>query len=101
VLPGRFDSCTYNLGYVKQSVYACLTCTHDTKTPAGFCYGCSISCKHFLGWRTKTLFKGASLMSNSDTGHGSHDVLELFVKRKFRCDCGGSKFESKNGEVQQ
>ncbi|KAJ2890542.1 hypothetical protein IWW38_004076 [Coemansia aciculifera] len=81
VLPGKFDECTYDKGYIRQPLYACLTCTHppskycqdaassDTADqlatdPAGMCYSCSIEC------------------------HAGHEVIELFTKRQFRCDCG-------------
>lgn len=68
VLSKKFDKCTYDLGYIKQQVYVCLTCTNGN---AGFCYSCSIAC------------------------HTDHDVRELFSKRNFRCDCGNSKFPNK------
>jgi len=64
----KFDKCTYDLGYIKQQVYICMTCTNNN---AGFCYSCSIAC------------------------HSQHDVRELFSKRNFRCDCGNSKFPGK------
>ncbi|KAJ2743078.1 hypothetical protein GGI20_004016 [Coemansia sp. BCRC 34301] len=81
VLPGRFDECTYDKGYIRQPLYACLTCTRPppeyrqaetspgaedspTTAPAGMCYSCSIEC------------------------HAGHEVIELFTKRQFRCDCG-------------
>ncbi|KAJ2827103.1 hypothetical protein FBU31_003262 [Coemansia sp. 'formosensis'] len=81
VLPGKFDECTYDKGYIRQPLYACLTCTHPplkyhqgatgpdsahqpTTDPAGMCYSCSIEC------------------------HAGHEVIELFTKRQFRCDCG-------------
>ncbi|KAJ2093494.1 hypothetical protein IW138_000345 [Coemansia sp. RSA 986] len=81
VLPGKFDECTFDRGYIRQPLYACLTCTHppaeycssasvkvssDKKEtpPAGMCYSCSIEC------------------------HSGHDIVELFTKRNFRCDCG-------------
>jgi len=64
----KFDKCTYDLGYIKQQVYVCMTCTNGN---AGFCYSCSIAC------------------------HSQHDVRELFSKRNFRCDCGNSKFPKK------
>ena len=50
----------------RQAVYACLTCTPQGE--AGVCYSCSIRC------------------------HGSHNVVELFQKRNFVCDCGNRKF---------
>ncbi|KAI5363780.1 putative E3 ubiquitin-protein ligase UBR7 [Septoria linicola] len=73
-LPYQFDTCTKPLGPLRQSVYACLTCTpppaspHQQFTPAGVCYSCSISC------------------------HGEHNLVELFTKRDFVCDCGTTRF---------
>lgn len=65
ILPGKFESCTFKLGFIRQAVYACKTCSAlDPANPAGMCYGCSIAC------------------------HADHEVLELFPKRNFRCDCG-------------
>ncbi|KAI8323209.1 hypothetical protein GQ54DRAFT_296909 [Martensiomyces pterosporus] len=80
VLPGKFDECTFDQGYIRQPLYACLTCTQppakycqhaqssigsaEETPPAGMCYSCSIEC------------------------HTGHEVIELFAKRHFRCDCG-------------
>ncbi|KAG2172209.1 hypothetical protein INT43_004750 [Umbelopsis isabellina] len=65
ILPGKFENCTFKLGPIRQAVYACKTCSDlDPAHPAGMCYGCSIAC------------------------HADHEVLELFPKRNFRCDCG-------------
>ncbi|KAF8413321.1 hypothetical protein HHK36_001299 [Tetracentron sinense] len=59
--------CTYNKGYMKrQAIFSCLTCTPDGN--AGVCTACSLSC------------------------HDGHEIVELWTKRKFRCDCGNSKF---------
>ncbi|CAA0838809.1 PHD finger protein-related [Striga hermonthica] len=59
--------CTYNKGYLKrQAIFSCLTCTPDGN--AGVCTACSLSC------------------------HDGHEVLELWTKRNFKCDCGNSKF---------
>jgi hypothetical protein len=53
----------------RQPVYACLTCTPvGSGRHAGVCYGCSIQC------------------------HGDHNVIELYEKRDFSCDCGNAKF---------
>ncbi|KAK8869888.1 hypothetical protein IAR55_000456 [Kwoniella newhampshirensis] len=57
-LPYSFDECTYNKGYLRQSVWSCLDCGEK-----GVCYGCSISC------------------------HAEHRLVELWTKRSFRCDC--------------
>nr|GMD03333.1 putative E3 ubiquitin-protein ligase UBR7 [Ipomoea batatas] len=59
--------CTYNNGYMKrQAIFSCLTCTPDGN--AGVCTACSLSC------------------------HDGHEIVELWTKRNFRCDCGNSKF---------
>ncbi|SPN99523.1 related to metaphase-anaphase transition protein (Mlo2) [Cephalotrichum gorgonifer] len=72
-MPYAFDSCTYLLGPLKQSVFSCLTCNpipKDDSTPyeaAGVCYACSIQC------------------------HGDHTLVEIFAKRNFTCDCGTTR----------
>ncbi|KAI8938803.1 hypothetical protein NX059_004666 [Plenodomus lindquistii] len=72
-LPYQFDTCTRDLGPLRQSLYACLTCNPppaspaQVHTPAGVCYSCSISC------------------------HGEHTLVELFNKRDFICDCGTTR----------
>lgn len=71
-----FDSCTYALGPLRQTLFACLTCNPpppdsvDTYTPAAVCYSCSIAC------------------------HGEHTLVELFNKRNFVCDCGTTRMPS-------
>ena len=75
-LPYQFDTCTKPLGPLRQSVYACLTCNpppaskYQQFTPAGVCYSCSISC------------------------HGEHNLVELFTKRDFVCDCGTTRMSN-------
>ncbi|KAK9716677.1 hypothetical protein RND81_06G250100 [Saponaria officinalis] len=68
VLGGDYgDTCTYEKGYLKrQALFSCLTCTPEGN--AGVCTACSLSC------------------------HEGHEILELWTKRNFRCDCGNSKF---------
>ncbi|KAK9059334.1 hypothetical protein SSX86_021954 [Deinandra increscens subsp. villosa] len=59
--------CTYGKGYMKrQAIFSCLTCVPEGN--AGVCTACSLSC------------------------HDGHEIIELWTKRKFRCDCGNSKF---------
>ena len=58
-LPHSFSQCTHHLGYIRQAVYLCQTCGEQR----GICSACSIAC------------------------HTDHEQLELFPKRKFRCDC--------------
>ncbi|KPI43454.1 Protein mlo2 [Cyphellophora attinorum] len=73
-LPYKFDRCTKDLGPLRQDVYACLTCSPPPAsaaqqyTPAGICYSCSIAC------------------------HGDHNLVELFSRRNFVCDCGSARF---------
>ncbi|KAF4592220.1 zinc finger, n-recognin [Ophiocordyceps camponoti-floridani] len=75
-LPYSIDSCTKILGPLRQNVWACLTCNpppaqpDDTWTPAGVCYACSVQC------------------------HGEHNLVEIFLKRNFTCDCGTSRIPS-------
>ncbi|WRT67041.1 uncharacterized protein IL334_004007 [Kwoniella shivajii] len=72
-LPYSFDECTFDKGYLRQSVWSCLDCGEK-----GVCYGCSISC------------------------HAEHRLVELWTRRTFKCDCPTkstqpepkSKFES-------
>lgn len=59
--------CTYVKGYMKrQAIFSCLTCAPDGN--GGVCTACSLSC------------------------HDGHEIIELWTKRKFKCDCGNSKF---------
>ncbi|KAI9708890.1 MAG: hypothetical protein M1812_007853 [Candelaria pacifica] len=75
-LPYAFDTCTQPLGPLRQNLFSCLTCnpppasSSDPYTPAGVCYSCSISC------------------------HGEHELVELFNKRNFVCDCGTTRLPS-------
>ncbi|KAJ5377190.1 uncharacterized protein N7496_004599 [Penicillium cataractarum] len=76
ILPYSFDSCTHDLGPLRQNLFACLTCNpppsspDDDYTPAAVCYSCSIAC------------------------HGEHTLVELFNKRNFVCDCGTTRMPS-------
>lgn len=73
--PGKFDCCTYGLGYIRQSLYACRSCLEGFEggenKEAVICYACSVAC------------------------HPSCDLIELGVRRHLRCDCGNSLFTSK------
>ncbi|RDA84726.1 hypothetical protein CP532_5231 [Ophiocordyceps camponoti-leonardi (nom. inval.)] len=75
-LPYSIDSCTKILGPLRQSVFACLTCnpppasTEQGWKPAGVCYACSVQC------------------------HGEHNLVEIFLKRNFTCDCGTTRIPS-------
>jgi len=65
-------NCTYMTGgYMKrQALYSCLTCIKDSSNPAGICLACSYRC------------------------HEDCDLVELYTKRNFRCDCGNSKMKN-------
>ncbi|GMT00475.1 hypothetical protein PENTCL1PPCAC_22649 [Pristionchus entomophagus] len=66
----EMNSCTYTQGYIpRQALYACKTCTPDGG--AGICFGCSMNC------------------------HDGHDLIELYTKRRFKCDCGNGAFKEK------
>ncbi|KAH9823344.1 hypothetical protein DFH28DRAFT_946925 [Melampsora americana] len=72
VLPFNHSSCTRSLGPLRQSIYSCLTCNPPKKNQdleksnyqAGICASCSINC------------------------HTDHQLVELFIRRNFICDCG-------------
>ncbi|KAF8788958.1 putative E3 ubiquitin-protein ligase UBR7 [Argiope bruennichi] len=71
VLGGSDDTnCSYDKGYVpRQALYACTTCSVNGE--GGVCLACCYAC------------------------HDGHEVVELYTKRNFRCDCGNSKFNGK------
>ncbi|KRX40370.1 putative E3 ubiquitin-protein ligase UBR7 [Trichinella murrelli] len=61
------SNCTYPLGYVKrQAIYSCITCWEKSGSFCGICTACYLTC------------------------HNTHDALQLYTKRNFRCDCGNS-----------
>lgn len=67
VLPYEPDVCTYPKG-CRQFVFACLTCRRQNNgTDIGVCYLCLIQC------------------------HSTHELVELFSKRDFTCDCGTTR----------
>lgn len=60
--------CTYIQGAIKrQALYSCLTCCpearNDLSKSAGVCLACTYQC------------------------HENHELVELYTKRNFRCDC--------------
>ena len=68
-------NCTYHTGgYMKrQPLYACLTCIkepEDHSKGAGICLACSYHC------------------------HEGCNLVELYTKRNFRCDCGNNKLNN-------
>ncbi|EGC34214.1 hypothetical protein DICPUDRAFT_153611 [Dictyostelium purpureum] len=70
---GDENCCSFEKGYINQSVFACRTCSTDDRL-FGFCYGCSMHC------------------------HLYHDIYELFHKKDFRCDCGTLVQQPKEGD---
>ncbi|KAI2640191.1 hypothetical protein GGS21DRAFT_402759 [Xylaria nigripes] len=73
-LPYSIKNCTNPIGSLRQNIYACLTCNppppnlDDSFDGAGICYSCSVQC------------------------HGEHELVEIFQKRDFTCDCGTTRF---------
>lgn len=73
LMPYDPNTCTYVYGPIRQTLFACLSCYDNTEENLnGICYSCSIQC------------------------HSDHDLVELFTKRDFTCDCGTTRI-SKNG----
>src|SRR4051812_7651341 len=73
-----FDTCTKPLGPLRQLAFACMACTPEGSPPAGICYSCSISC------------------------HGSHgELVELFSKRNFVCDCGTTRMPKSSCDLRK
>jgi E3 ubiquitin-protein ligase UBR7 len=74
------NNCSYDHGYVyRQALYSCLTCLKAQKIENnlhGFCLACSYEC------------------------HQNHDLIELYTKRNFRCDCGNSKLSTNPCKLQ-
>lgn len=74
LMPYSSDECTYEKGELRQPVFACLDCSKASNQPVGVCYSCSIQC------------------------HLTHEIVELFTKRNFVCDCGTTRMEGvRNG----
>ncbi|XP_058985748.1 putative E3 ubiquitin-protein ligase UBR7 [Musca domestica] len=70
-------ACTYAQGPVKrQALYSCLTCCPEARNDltkcAGICLACSYQC------------------------HENHELVELYTKRNFRCDCPTERMGSSN-----
>ncbi|XP_011050924.1 PREDICTED: putative E3 ubiquitin-protein ligase UBR7 isoform X2 [Acromyrmex echinatior] len=70
------QNCTYSKGYIRQALYACKTCCLD-KIRAAVCLACSFHC------------------------HEGHELVELYTKRHFRCDCGNTKFDGKQCNLEK
>ncbi|XP_015191459.1 PREDICTED: putative E3 ubiquitin-protein ligase UBR7 isoform X2 [Polistes dominula] len=64
-------------GYIRQALYACKTCCSNKNVRAGVCLACSFHC------------------------HEGHELVELYTKRNFRCDCGNSKFGNKECNLEK
>lgn len=64
VMPYEPDACTFPQ-LLRQLVFACLTCLRQNGGQnVGVCYSCLIQC------------------------HLAHELVEMFSKRNFACDCG-------------
>ena len=66
-------------GYmVRQPLYSCLTCAPAGSTPGGLCLACTYSCHD-----------------------GCPEIVELYTKRNFCCDCGNDKYPKKKCKLVQ
>lgn len=71
LMPYDPNECTYEQGELRQPLFACLTCSsQNNNQPIGVCYSCSIQC------------------------HLQHELVELFTKRSFVCDCGTTRMQN-------
>ncbi|XP_020292145.1 putative E3 ubiquitin-protein ligase UBR7 [Pseudomyrmex gracilis] len=70
------QNCTYSKGYIRQALYACKTCCPN-KVRAAVCLACSFHC------------------------HEGHELVELYTKRHFRCDCGNAKYDGKQCNLEK
>lgn len=75
--------CSFSRGYIKQDVYVCLTCSGEKGQPVRF-GGIRCSCADEIG-------QAGICAACAIHCHEDHDVLELWQKRNFRCDCGTSR----------
>lgn len=66
LMPYEPDICTYPR-VLRQQLFACLTCQKENNQDIGVCYLCLIQC------------------------HSTHEIVELFSKRNFVCDCGTTR----------
>ena len=83
-VPFTFTHCTYSLpssseNYDRQPIYACLSCrpaaaAESETTRNGICAACSVAC------------------------HGGCELVELFSRRDFVCDCGTTRIDSGKGK---
>lgn len=64
----RIQQCTYDQGNKTQELFACLTCFKNTNKRAALCIACSVNC------------------------HKDHEIIHLYFKRNYRCDCGNENF---------
>lgn len=82
-IPFTFSSCTWGITeeFDRQPIYGCLSCRPPTcssssdassTSRAGICAGCSVAC------------------------HSDCELVELFTRRDFVCDCGSTRL-SKRG----
>ncbi|AET38085.1 uncharacterized protein Ecym_2351 [Eremothecium cymbalariae DBVPG len=67
LMPWDPTKCTYSMGSIRQPIFACRSCGD-----IGVCYSCSIQC------------------------HTNCNLVELFYKRQFSCDCGTERQRSDN-----
>ena len=76
-IPFSFTTCTYSLASIedRQPLYSCLSCRPGPGARLAVCAGCSIAC------------------------HGDCELVELFSRRDFVCDCGTTRVGNGKGKA--
>lgn len=70
--------CTYSKGAVKrQALYSCLTCCPEARQDLTKCAGICLACSYYC--------------------HENHELVELYTKRNFRCDCPTKRMARDDG----
>lgn len=62
--------CTKEEGYIQQNVFVCKTCLDNNHSIGGLCETCSKMC------------------------HIGHEIVNIGLKKNFKCDCGTSRFKN-------
>ena len=100
------ENCTWDKGYVnRQALYACMTCRPDAKVRLVseldffFRVSCIALSKPWTFFVLQSESSRAGVcLACSYSCHDGHELVELYTKRNFRCDCGNGKFEGGRGD---
>ena len=76
-IPFSFTTCTYSLASIedRQPLYSCLSCRPTPDARLAVCAGCSVAC------------------------HADCELVELFSRRDFVCDCGTTRVGKGKGKA--